>query len=181
LTNLEQLNLMQTDITDAGLEHLQGLKNLRVLNLRASLTATVITPHVTDAGLEYLQGLTQLEELDLAFARVTDAGLVRLKKLTRLKKLNLEHVLRTFGAVRVVEGNTVRLKPARDLPTTPETVPADLITDLQQITDAGLVPLQTLTHLTSLDLTGTEVTEAGVKQLRRALPRCQIVWAPRQP
>ena len=44
-------------MTDAGLEHLKGLTQLRVLNLANT--------KVTDAGLEHLKGLTQLRMLYL--------------------------------------------------------------------------------------------------------------------
>ncbi len=44
-------------ITDAGLKHLEGLKNLETLDLFAS--------QVSDAGLRKLQGLQNLKSLDL--------------------------------------------------------------------------------------------------------------------
>jgi internalin A len=36
----------------------------------------------------------------------------------------------------------------------------------------------TLPNLTSLFLSGTQVTDAGVKELRKALPKCQIYPPP---
>jgi hypothetical protein len=48
-------------------------------------------------------------------------------------------------------------------------------------TDAGLANLKGLTKLQSLNLWGTQVTDAGVKKLRRALPNCKILWKPRRP
>ena len=43
-----------------------------------------------------------------------------------------------------------------------------------QITDAALEHLRMLHQLTSLDLTGTQVTDKGVKKLQQALPNCKI-------
>ena len=43
------------------------------------------------------------------------------------------------------------------------------------VTDAGLEDLAGLKRLTVLVLLGTRVTEAGVKDLRAALPRCEIM------
>ena len=43
-------------MTDAGLEHLKGLTQLRELNLNDT--------QVTDAGLEHLKGLTQLQSVE---------------------------------------------------------------------------------------------------------------------
>ncbi len=72
LTNLEELRLEHTQVTDAGLVHLKGLSNLRGLNLWAT--------QLTDAGLVHLEGLTNLETLFLAFTQVTDAGVKSLQE-----------------------------------------------------------------------------------------------------
>ena len=44
-----------------------------------------------------------------------------------------------------------------------------------RVTDAGLVHLQELPSLEVLDLRVTQVTVTGVKELRAALPKCEIV------
>ena len=44
-----------------------------------------------------------------------------------------------------------------------------------QITDAGLVHLKGLTGLQTLNLAGTKVTDAGVAELKKALPNCEII------
>jgi len=82
LSQLKELFLSSTHVTDAGLEHLKGLTNLEVLALGST--------RVTDAGLQYLTQLTKLEALDLNCTQVSDAGLERLKGLTRLKELSLQ-------------------------------------------------------------------------------------------
>ena len=43
-----------------------------------------------------------------------------------------------------------------------------------QVTDAGLAHLKGLTKLSVLDLRGTQVTDAGVKELKQALPSLKI-------
>ena len=43
-----------------------------------------------------------------------------------------------------------------------------------QVTDAGLKELAGLKQLTTLDLRGAQVTDAGLKELRAALPGCKI-------
>ncbi len=68
-------------ITDAGLKHLQGLKNLETLNLFAS--------QVTDAGIRQLQGLQNLKSLGLGHSPITDAGINELAVFNRLESLNL--------------------------------------------------------------------------------------------
>ena len=49
--------LVGTDVTDAGLEQLKDLTQLRWLDLGGT--------RITDVGLEHLKGLTQLEVLSL--------------------------------------------------------------------------------------------------------------------
>jgi hypothetical protein len=47
------------------------------------------------------------------------------------------------------------------------------------LTDKGLENLKSLTPLKDLILTGTSTTAAGIAELRKALPDCQIVWEPK--
>jgi hypothetical protein len=42
------------------------------------------------------------------------------------------------------------------------------------VTDAGLMHLAALRNLQGILLGGTQVTEAGVEKLQRALPKCTI-------
>jgi Leucine-rich repeat (LRR) protein len=72
LTNLSNLNLDNTKVTNAGLVHLTGLTNLSSLNLRST--------HVTDAGLAHLKGLTKLSGLDLSKTQVAGAGMEELRQ-----------------------------------------------------------------------------------------------------
>lgn len=71
LTQLRELYLMRTQITDAGLEYLKELSQIQVLRLDDT--------NITDAGLEYLKGLTRLRQLNLGGTKVTDAGVERLQ------------------------------------------------------------------------------------------------------
>ncbi len=75
------VDLSRTKLTDAALEHLEGLTNLRSLDLTNS--------KVTDVGLKHLIGLTNLQSLELWDTQVTDAGMEHLEGLTNLSKLSL--------------------------------------------------------------------------------------------
>ena len=79
LTNVVNLNLRKTSVTDAGLAHLKGLKTLQRLHLEKTA--------ITDAGLEHLKGLSNLVYLNLYETAVSDAGLQHLKGLSQLRKL----------------------------------------------------------------------------------------------
>ncbi len=67
------VNLNGTQITDAGLVHLEGLTSLQELNLDN-------THQITDAGLVHLEGLTSLRMLFLHNTQITDAGVAKLKE-----------------------------------------------------------------------------------------------------
>ena len=91
LRQLQVLDLDNTQVTDAGLEHLRGLTQLRWLYLD--------NIGVTDAGVKQLRGLTQLERLSLDDTQVTDAGLVHLRGLTKLEWLDVSNTKVTDAGV----------------------------------------------------------------------------------
>jgi hypothetical protein len=48
-----------------------------------------------------------------------------------------------------------------------------------QVTDAGIVQLKELTSLKTLRILDTQVTDAGVEDLKKALPQCDIISSER--
>ncbi|MFC1596696.1 leucine-rich repeat domain-containing protein [Planctomycetota bacterium] len=92
------IDLNATPVTGARLEHLKGLKYLRMLDLNGT--------QVTDAGLEHLKGMTSLQELNLNGTQVTDAGLEHLKRLTSLKRLWLDNTQITDAGLKRLKGMT---------------------------------------------------------------------------
>ncbi len=96
LKGLRTLDLSNTQITDAGLEHLKGLTNLYSLRLDNT--------QITDSGLVHLKGLTNLRGiLWLSGTQVTDAGLEHLKKLTKLHFLHLSNTNVTDEGVKKLQ------------------------------------------------------------------------------
>ena len=81
LRRLHSLWLNNTRITDAGLAHLMGLSNLRYL--------LIARTKVTDAGLPHLKGLPMLVQITLDGTEITDAGLAHLTALSGLHNLSL--------------------------------------------------------------------------------------------
>jgi Leucine-rich repeat (LRR) protein len=73
MKKLKRLDLSNNPITNAGLEHLKGLTELKRLFLYAN-------HGITDAGLKHLSGMKQLEHLDLYATKVTDNGANDLQK-----------------------------------------------------------------------------------------------------
>jgi Leucine-rich repeat (LRR) protein len=136
------VRLSHTQVTDAGLKELAGLKQLRWLDLTGV--------KVTDAGLKELDGLTQLQALQLGSTQVTDAGLKELAGLKQLRTLHLHGLKVTDAGLKELDGLT-ELK-SLDLSST-------------QVTDAGLKELAGLKQLWVLYLTSTPMTGVGLKEL----------------
>jgi FKBP-type peptidyl-prolyl cis-trans isomerase FklB len=152
-TPIVSVTFRGSEVTDAGLVHLKGLSSLQSLDLGST--------KVTDAGLNHIESLTKLKYLGLYDCQVTDAGLEHLKGLTSLEALNLSYDTKVTGK------GLVHLKDLTKLQT--------LNLHNSKVTDSGLKHVQKLTSLKALDLNGTEVTDAGVKNLQAALPECQII------
>ena len=86
LVNLEQL-LVSGFISDQGLMHIRGLKNLKEFQIAVTGSTN---DYVTDKGASYLAQLTSLQKLYLySCPKITDAGLQSLTTLTNLKELIL--------------------------------------------------------------------------------------------
>ena len=143
LTSLVFLSLRKTQITDAGLEHLKELTRLRTLFLANT--------QITDAGLEHIKGLTSLEVLTLDNTQISDAGLEHLKGLTSLITLNLDNTQITGAGLEHIKG-LASLE--------------SLAFQNSQVTDAGLKHLKGLTKLESLTFRDTQITDAGLEHLK---------------
>ena len=61
------------NITDSGLEHLEGLTNLKTLGLYDGKS-------ITDSGLVSLKELTSLQNLQLMETQITDSGVAEFQK-----------------------------------------------------------------------------------------------------
>ncbi len=105
LTRLKRLSLINTVITNKGLVHLKGLTQLQVLDLSAT--------KITDQGLAKLKGLVNLRELNLGLTKVTNAGLSELKGFTQLRKLDLFLTKVTAEGTRELQKDLPRAKITR--------------------------------------------------------------------
>jgi Leucine-rich repeat (LRR) protein len=171
-TNPEEvasLDLSDNPVTGAGLKQLAHLKNLTSLNLYGT--------KVTDAGLKELAPLKNLNELNLNYTKVTDAGL---KELAPLKNLTSLYVGKTDTSLKVLReigllhslGRTSDGSGKR--PTKPEEVTSFDLTGTG-VTDAGLKELAPFKNLTSLYLRNTKVTAKGVAELRKTVPNFRVI------
>jgi hypothetical protein len=133
----------ESQITDAGLKELAGLKSLQTLDVRGT--------KVTDAGLKELVGPQNLQSLYLTGCQVTDAGLKNLAGLKSLQILNL-------GDTKVTGKGMKELPGLKSLQV--------LYLYNTAVTDAGLKELAALKSLQFLNLVHcSAVTDAGLKNL----------------
>ena len=149
--DVRAVSLSGTQVTDAGLAHLQGLTRLRWLDLSGT--------RVTDVGLAQLHGLTGLQELNLDSTQITDAGLAHLQGLMGLRWLDL-------SGTQVTDVGMSHLQGLASL--------RRLSFSSTQVTDIGLAHLQVLTRLEWLWLKHSQVTDAALAQFRQALPNCRM-------
>lgn len=150
LPNLRRVAVPETT-TDAGLKHLEGLTDLRMLDLSCT--------RITGDGLMYLDQMTKLNHLFLGGTGITDTGLAHLERLTGVNWLILSQT-------RITDAGLAHLKGMVNL--------EKLDLRETQVTDVGLEHLQELANLKRLNLDGTRTTDEGVKRLQQVLPRCEI-------
>lgn len=151
---LQELNLGKNyRITDAHLEHLEGLTALRSLDLSVT--------RVTGGGLAHLLPLTELRSLSLDDTYMQDPALLYIARFRKLEALSIRQ---NRG---ITDAGLAHLKGL------------DILKYLNLafcagITDKGMAHLKTLTSLKTLDLRQTSVTDAGQADLRKALPKVQF-------
>jgi serine/threonine protein kinase len=166
LPQLQSLDLRKTQVTDTGVKHLAGLTQLWRLDLSGTALSDAGLPPVTslqrlrelylgqtgvtDVGLEYLAALPQLERLGLEATGVTDAGMKHVGRLRQLLYLNV-------GRTKIADAGVKELVGLTELRV--------LCLYLTGITDAAITDMLGFTKLEKLLIGGTEVTDTGLRQL----------------
>lgn len=153
LLNLEQLEVINCDVTDAGLKHFRMLHKLKELRF-------ILCFNIGNEGVSYLEGLTQLENLELADSKVGDAGLKTLRRLSRLRNLDL-------SSTEVSDEGLESLSAFQDLE----------VLSLRgnvQLTDKCLEHLKKLPKVRWVKLDSTQVTDKGIADFRTLRPAVKI-------
>jgi hypothetical protein len=178
--------------TDAGLEHLAGLRNLESFSFRGHLAGRAFAKFegwtklksvafhgngIDDDGLGHIcERFPNLESLNLIHARVlTDASAVHLLKLKKLKNIILNGPKMTaawHGNLSTLPLESLSVTQGNALPEAQAIAGAKSIPTLRRfsmsgrtLTDADLAALAGVTQLESLSLEGLELPEARVPQL----------------
>ena len=142
LTNLKDLKIWGPQITNIGVAHLRGLSSLRVLALQDC--------NVDDAGLEPLAGLTNLEDLTLFRTFVGNDGMQLVGTLPKLRRLNLRATV--VGSEGLAHLKTLQNLERLDLS---ETI----------VGNEGLAHLKALPKLVDLNLWATRIGDDGMAHL----------------
>ena len=108
--------------------------------------------------------VTELEMLALSETKITDAGLKDIAKLQKLTKLDLD---KTKSPTRLPK-ELAKLQQLKRLEL-----------DYTKITDAGIKQVAKLQNLTGPSVAlQHKITDAGVAELKKALPKCSILGPP---
>lgn len=179
LTELRELRLNGTGISDADLQHLHRLVKLEKLHLGGTA--------ISDEGVAHLQPLAGLRELRLPFTRITAAGLGFVARCERLEVLDLTDADLRGGHLRQLAG----LRGLRELVLHRCQLDAKDIQALAAfpalerlslngavVEDAVVEPLAALRGLKYLDLRGIRLTASALANVREGLRDAQVLADP---
>jgi hypothetical protein len=183
--SLTRLVVVSNEVTDAGLLHLKDLTGLKSVYLGVY---SGLCP-ITDKGLEPLRSLTNLEELTLRNTHMTGAAIWQLEQklpkvlarqreetLARLKSKRMNVELDTGCGKIIGTSMSCHSDPFTDLdlPCLRYLPSLEKLSLGSDITNAGLPHLKWLTNLRTLEICSDRVTDAGIRELQKALPRTKI-------
>jgi hypothetical protein len=133
-------------------------------------------PQVNDENLEILGVVPELRVLSLANSRVSDEGLAQLGRFRRLNCLyigNTDYV--KFIGPSGAKLNTTPVITGKGLVALKDLPNLEVVQLVgPQTTDRDLRALGALKHLVFVDLVSTSSTDAGVAELKKALPNCKV-------
>ena len=191
--DLKSLSLHYFKATDAGLEHLAGLKNLESFSFRGNVPGHAFAKFegwtnlksiafhgnaIDDEGLGCIcERFPNLESLNLIHARVlTDASAVHLLKLKKLKSIILNGPKMTaawHGNLSTLPLESLSVSQGNSLPASEAIAGAKSIPTLRRfamdgktLTDADLTALASMTQLESLSLSALELPDTRLSQLQ---------------
>jgi len=132
----------------------------------SEVTSFFATSEMGDECLAHLDPFTELTNVCLQRSQVTDSGLGHLARIPNLAELSLAETNITDKGLEHLSQlpHLAQLKQLRCLHL-----------ESTAVTDAGLIHIRKLKGLVQLNVAKTGVTAAGVADLQKALPNCNIV------
>lgn len=155
LTGLSRLNARGTDLKDAGLDCVTGMKNLVDLNIGETL--------VTSKGLPKLKGLTRLQNLYIDNSNVGDENLDSICHLPELRRVSVSRSHITDKGVK-----TLASLPMLEMLDVEYTV---------TITDKCIPDLRRMKKLRQLKIAHSRITSATVKDLKQMKQLEELVYS----
>lgn len=190
---VDSFRLLFSKVTHVGLKELAGLKNLRTLQMDRPQVTDDVLKVLREVGLLHTLSMAmtkamtrpgspeKVQWLDLSGTKVTGAGLKELAAFKALNHLYLDKAQLTDSALKSLRevGLLHSLDRARNKdggrPASAEEV-VSLSLAQTEVTDEGLKEVAVFKNLTFLNLNFTRgVTSKGVKELRKALPKCRVL------
>jgi Leucine-rich repeat (LRR) protein len=163
IPTLESLDIGYAEITDVGIDRLTSMSSLRELTIGGN--------KLTDAGVHLLRQLPQLTYLDIGGSQRTDSGLwsvsltdVGVESIATLGELKELRMAGTAVSGRSLE----KLKSLNKLERL-------VLQNCKRIGDDSIPVLSGLSALRVVDLHGTAVTAQGIAELRKNLPKTQVL------
>jgi hypothetical protein len=160
LRELRNLELTYCAIGDAGLKSIAALPELLRLNISSS--------QITDAGIERLRTHKKLEHVTLRATKLTDKALDHLAQIETITRLDLYG----SGEPGVAPGRNFSIVGLRQLKKLPK-LDTLYLTNFDS-PGGGYAGLKELKHLRELSFMMTNVTDAELEALEKALPSTRI-------
>lgn len=162
MTELVSLDISGNCLSGQGLKSVAKLVRLENLDISSPIEAGfgISEPNAYSGQLKNLEPLTMLTTLDLSKVALTMSDIDSVVKLKKLRSLQLSGTqLTDEGLARLVQLSGLN---ALDISGT-------------KISDAGVQSLFRLKQLTTLSIHGTQIRNEKLEELRKALPKCEIV------
>jgi hypothetical protein len=143
---------------------------------------------INDGALARLESLGHLDLLSIDQCPITDDGVREIAKVRTLTHLNLfgcdgitDTSFTYLGTMRSLEmldiaafAPKITGRNIQSLSALPNLGTLNLV-DCSEISDDAVQPLTSLTHLDTLDIRGTSISEEGAKRVRLALPNTIVL------
>ncbi|MDI7158323.1 hypothetical protein QMM53_17620 [Leptospira santarosai] len=115
---------------------------------------------MTDEGMQYLVIFPDLKTLTLDDSKITDEGLKQIAELSKLDDLSLGRNKITNKGIEYISKS--------------KTITKLSLNNVQGVDDGCIPHLLKMKQLTMLELSLTNITEQGLKKLRKGLPKAGV-------
>lgn len=175
-TKLRVLHVQKSQLTDAGMAQLSKLSKLEELNLNGTA--------ITDRAMDTIAGFSALKTLYIDKTQVTDEGLAKLTNLPQLVSLSARYCqIEGTGFSALAKSTKLEYLALQNSPVTDEGIKSlpilpklsRIMLQKTSITDACLPHLAQFPTLDFINAMNTNLTDAGMSSLA-AMEPLRTVW-----